>query len=163
MDATSLPQELRAVLLLLAAVIVSVLLVLLRRLAFRWLLRPLARGLRAVWARLRGLLRFLRLGSRAAPRQKPAKGLLGLSVGAIAEAFTETDDAIAEGLDKSKIAIETQSRFACTWIRPTLEHSADYHRDDAEEDFARAKQLFSATVPIESNALNLYDDIHNAF
>lgn len=153
------PQELRAVLLLLGAVLVSVLFVLLRRIAFRWLLRPLGRGIRAVSARLRGLLR---LGGRA-PKQKPAKSLLGLSVGTIAEAFTETDEAIAADLDKSSVSIEPQSRLACTWIRPTLAYSSEYHREDAEEDFANAKRLFSTVVPIESNPLNLYDDIHNAF
>jgi hypothetical protein len=160
MVSSSLPQEVRAVLVLLAAVILSVLLVLLRRLAFRWLLRPIARGLRALFGRLRALLR---LGRGASARQRPVKSFLGLSVGAIAEALTETEEAIAADFDKSSVTIDPQSRFACTWIRPTLPHDTDHHRDDADEDFEKAKHLFSAAVPIDANPLNLYDDIHNAF
>src|SRR5262245_19547833 len=159
MDST-LPANLRAILLLLAAVVAAALLVLLRRLAFRWLLRPLGRGLRALAGRLRLLLRF---GGRAPVKQRPVKSFLGLSVGAIAEAFTETEDAIAEDFDKSSVSIGPQSRLGCTWIRPALVHDAEYTRDDADEDFERAKRLFRAVVPIDSNPLNLYDAIHNSF
>jgi hypothetical protein len=160
MDTTNLPANLRAVLLLLAAVVVAAMLVLLRRIAFRWFLRPLGRGLRALAGRLRF---FLRLGGRAPVKQKPVKSFLGLSVGAISEAFTETEDAIAEDFDKSTVTIGPQSRLGCTWIRPALVYEADYTRTDADEDFEKARHMFRAVVPIDSNPLNLYDDIHNAF
>jgi hypothetical protein len=160
MVSSSIPHELRAVLVLLAAVLASFLLVLLRRLAFRWLLRPVGRGLRAVFGRLRALVR---LGRGAPVKQRPVKSFLGLSVGAIAEAFTETEEAIGADFDKSTVTIDTHSRLACTWIRPTLAHDAQHTRDDAERDFDNAKRLFAASVPIDANPLNLYDDIHNAF
>jgi hypothetical protein len=157
MHSSPVPPELRAILLLLLAVVVSVVLVLLRRAVFRWLLRPISRGFRAVLARLRELAR---LGRRAPVKQKPVKSFLGLGVGAITEAFTETDEAIAAGFDKSSVTIDSHSRFACTWIRPAL---LETEKDDPDEDFERAKHLFSAAVPIDSNPLNLYDDINNAF
>jgi hypothetical protein len=156
MHSSSLFQELRAVLLLLAAVVVSALLVLLRRAVFRFVLRPISRALRAIFARLRALGR---LGGPAS-KQKPVKSFLGLGVGAIAEAFTETDEAIAADFDKASVTIDSHSRLACTWIRPAL---PDVEKDDPNEDFERAKHLFSAVVPIDANPLNLYDDIHNAF
>src|SRR5262245_55940751 len=130
MDSTNLSANLRAVLLLLAAVIVAALLLLLRRLAFRWLLRPLGRGIRSVSAVLRALLC---LGRRAPVKQRRVKSLMGLSVGAIAEAFTETDDAIAEAFDESSVTIERHPRFACTWITATL--ASDDTSDSPEDDF----------------------------
>jgi hypothetical protein len=153
-------QNARAVLLLLAAIVLAALTVLLRRILFRWLLRPIARGLRGLF---RSLRRLLRLGGRASARQRPGKSMLGLSVGAIAEGFTETEDAIAADFDTSSVRIERNSRFVCSWIRPQYDRQPDYRRDDAEEDFEKAKQLFAAEVPLGSNPLNLYDDIHNAF
>jgi hypothetical protein len=157
MQASSVPQELRAVLLLLAAVVVSALLLLLRRAVFRVILRPISRGFRAVFSKLRALGR---LGRRAPVKQRPVKSAMGLGVGAITEAFTETDDAIAKGFDKASVTVDTHSRLACTWIRPTLPEA---EKDNPNEDFERAKQLFSAEVPIYANPLNLYDDIHNGF
>jgi energy-coupling factor transporter transmembrane protein EcfT len=153
-------QKGRAVLVLLAAILLAALMVLLRRILFRRLLRPAARMLRALFRRLRSLLR---LGSRASARQRPAESFLGLGVGAIAEGFTETEDAIAADFDTSSVRIERNSRLVCSWMRPQYDRQPDYHRDDAEQDFERAKQIFAAEVPLRSNPLNLYDDIHNAF
>jgi ABC-type multidrug transport system fused ATPase/permease subunit len=153
-------QKGRAVLALLAAIMLAALMVLLRRILFRRLLRPAARMLRALVRRLRSLLR---LGGRASARQRPTESFLGLGVGAIAEGFTETEDAIAADFDTSSVRIERNSRLVCSWIRPHYDRRPDYHRDDAEEDFEKAKQLFAADVPLSSNPLNLYDDIHNAF
>jgi hypothetical protein len=160
MASSHLPPELRAVLLLLAAITVSALLVLLRRMVFRWILRPIGRGIRALALRLRFLSR---LGRRAPAKQKPVKSFLGLSVGTITEAFTETEAAIAANFDKSSVVIDVNSRLACTWLRPSLDDDAEYNRDAADDDFEKAKQLFNADVPVSANPLNLYDDIHNAF
>jgi hypothetical protein len=153
-------QRGRAALFLLAAVMLAAVMVLLRKVLFRRLLRPTARMLRALLRRLRGLLR---LGRRASARQRPAESLIGLGVGAITEGFTETEDAIADDFDTSSVRIERNSRLVCSWIRPQYDRRPDYHRDDAEEDFEKAKHLFAAEVPLRSNPLNLYDDIHNAF
>jgi hypothetical protein len=82
----------------------------------------------------------------------------------MAEGFMETEDAIAaDKFDTSSVRIERNSRFVCSWIRPQYNRQPDYRTDDAEEDFEKAKQLFDAEVPLRSNPLNLYDDIHNAF
>lgn len=148
------------VLVLLAAIVLAALMVLLRRIVFRWLLRPIARGLRGLF---RSLRRVLRLGGRASVRQRPAESFLGLSVGAIAEGFTETEDAIADDFDPSSVQIDRHSRFVCSWIRPQLKRQAEYHRKNADEDFEKAKHLFAAEIPLGSNPLNVYDDIHNAF
>jgi hypothetical protein len=157
MPASAMPQELRAVLLLLAAILLSSLLLLLRRAVFRFIFRPISRGLGAVFRRLRALGR---LGSRAPVKQKPVKQALGLGVGALAEAFTETDEAIAADFDRASVTIDAHSRLACKWIRPTL---PEVEKDNPQEDFEKAKHLFSAEVPIYANPLNLYDDIHNGF
>jgi hypothetical protein len=153
-------QKGQAVLVLLAVIMLAALMVLLRRILFRRLLRPAARMLRALFRRLRSLLR---LGGRASARQRPAESFLALGVGAIAEGFTETEDAIAADFDTSSVKIERNSRLVCSWIRPQYDRRPDYRRDDAEEDFENAKQMFAAEVPLRSNPLNLYDDIHNAF
>jgi hypothetical protein len=145
---------------LLAAIMLAALMVLLRRIVFRWLLRPFVRGLRGLF---RSLRRLLRLGRRASARQRPAESLLGLGVGAMAEGFTETEDAIANDFDTASVPIVRKSRFVCSWLEPQFRRQEGYHRDNAEQDFANAKRLFSAEVPLGSNPLNLYDDIHNAF
>ena len=155
---TAAPKKEQAVLVLLAAIALAALMVLLRRVLFRWLLRPALRGL------LRRLRSLLRLGGRVSARQRPAASLLSLGVGAIADGATETEDAIyADAFDASSVKIERNTRLLCSWIRPHYDRQADYHTDDAEEDFEKARQLFGAEVPLMSNPLNLYDDIHNAF
>jgi hypothetical protein len=154
-------QKGRAVLVLLAVIMLAALIVLLRRLLFRWLLRPAARLLRAFFRHLR---RLLRIGGRASVKQRPGKSAVSLGVGALAEGFMETEDAIAaDSFDTSSVRIERNARFVCAWIRPQYDRQPDYRIDNAEEDFDKAKQLFEADVPLGSNPLNLYDDIHNAF
>ncbi|HEX6000987.1 MAG TPA: Ig-like domain-containing protein [Hyphomicrobiaceae bacterium] len=154
------PRDAHALIVLVLTVIAAGLLVLLRRIAFRWLLRPLGRALRRI---SRAIGRVVRLGGETSVKQKPVKSFLGLSVGTLAEAFSETDDAIAADFDKATVRIDPQTRLACTWLRPALSYNAEYHRDDADGDFISAKHLFSTVVPLGSNPLNLYDDIHNAF
>jgi hypothetical protein len=149
-------QRGRAVLVLFAAIMLAALMVLLRRILFRRLLRPTARMLAALFRHLR---RLLRLGGRASARQRPGKSAVSLGMGALTEGFTETEDAIAADFDPSSVRIERNSRFVCAWIRPHPEK----HKHDPEEDFKKAEQLFDAEVPLGSNPLNLYDDIHNAF
>jgi hypothetical protein len=181
------PENVPAVLvllaILLAAFIVLALLALFRRLASRWLLRPLSRWLRALST---GLRRVLRFGRQAPTRERPLKSLLGQSVGGMV--FTETEDAIAADFDKSSVQINPQFRLGCSWIQPVLgvghregskedsdrpdevldktKEDADKTKEDLEkarEDFEKARHLFRADVPTDANPLNLYEDIHNAF
>lgn len=181
------PENLTAVLVLIAVLlagfIVLALLALFRRLASRWLLRPLSRWLKAL---SRGL-RVARLGRQAPTKEKPLKSLLGQSVGGMV--FTETEDEIARDFDKASVHINREFRLGCTCIQPELR--ASQHSDAAREhadvadlvlskpkedvdrtnedlrraraDFDKARQLFRADVPTDANPLNLYEDIHNAF
>jgi hypothetical protein len=153
-------QNAAAVLILLAAIMLAALLVVLRRIVFRWLFRPFVRSVRTLF---RSGRRLLSLGGRASVRQRPAETFVGLGVGAIAEGFTETEDAIADGFDTSSVIIERNSRFVCSWIEPKYNLQKGYDRGRADEDFESARQLFAAEVRLRDNPLNLYDDIHNAF
>jgi hypothetical protein len=151
-------NEPSSTLVLLLAVLGLAAVILLRRIVFRWLLRPLARFVRAIFRRMRTLFR---IGSRT--RQRPGKSFFGLSVGAVADGFTETDDAIAADFDKASVRIDLHRRLICSWLHPELPPIPKYDRRDADEDFEKARLLFEAEVSIEANPLNLYDDIHNAF
>jgi hypothetical protein len=160
----------RPVLILLATIVVAALLVLLRGVAlivvrqiFRWLLRPIWLGVRYVFGRIGAALRFVRILSKSQP-QRPADAFLGLSVGTISQALTETDNAIKEeNFDPESIRIERHRRLVCFWMHPVIKHGGEYEKAQAVEDFEKAKSFFKAEVPRDTNALNLYDDVHNAF
>jgi hypothetical protein len=160
----------RQVVILLATIVLAALLVLLRGVAltvvrqiFRWLLRPVWLGVRYVFRRIAAALRFVRILSKTQP-QRPADAFLGLSVGTISQALTETDNAIKEeDFDPSSIRIERHRRLVCFWMHPNIKHEGEYEKAQAEKDFEKAKSFFRADVPRDTNALNLYDDVHNAF
>ncbi|MFZ1104021.1 MAG: Ig-like domain-containing protein, partial [Hyphomicrobiaceae bacterium] len=187
-QAAGRPENLPAVLVLLAALlaafIILALLALFRKLASRWLLRPLSSWTKALSRAVRRVLRF---GRQAPTRERPLKSLLGQSVGGMV--FTETEDEIAKDFDKSSVRINRKFRLGCSWIHPVLvaEHNregakeapdsadeasgntkedVDKDKEDFEKaraDFEKARQLFRADVPTDTNPLNLYEDIHNAF
>src|SRR5262249_15287659 len=115
-------------LVLLAAVLGLAALILMRRIVFRWFLRPLARFARVIFRRVRALFR---IGSRT--RRRPGKSFFGLSVGAVAEGFTETDDAIAADFNKASVRIDLHRRLICSWIHPDLPSDLKYDRRDADE------------------------------
>jgi hypothetical protein len=156
---------------LIATIIVAALLVLSRGVAlavvariFRWLLRP-------VWLGGRYALRFLRILSRRRP-QRPADAFLGLSVQTLSQAFTETENAIKEDFDPSSIPIDRHRRLVCFWLHPVPQNKGglaapndgDYEKTQAAADFKKAESFFNIDVqPLKTNALNLYDDVHNAF
>jgi hypothetical protein len=160
----------RPVVILLATIVLAALLVLLRGVAltvvrqiFRWLLRPLWLGVRYVFGRIGAALRFMRILSKSQP-QRPADAFLGLSVGTISQALTETDNAIKEGFDPASIPIERHRRLVCFWLHPDAQHKGDYEKPEAKEDFKKAESFFQVDInPLASNPLNLYDDVHNAF
>lgn len=47
-------------------------------------------------------------------------------------------------------------------VDPMHSRTDEYNDDKAREDFEHAKDFFSTKIPNDSNALNLYDDIHGA-
>jgi hypothetical protein len=161
----------RQVVILLATIVVAALLVLLRGVAltvvrqiFRWLLRPVWLGVRYVFRRIAAALRFMRILSKTQP-QRPADAFLGLSVGKISQALTETDNAIGKDFDPaSSIGIERHRRLVCFWLHPDAQHKGDYDKPEAVADFKKAESFFQADIaPLTANPLNLYDDVHNAF
>jgi hypothetical protein len=185
-SAAAVPENLPAVLLLLAVLlggfVILALLALFRRLASRWLLRPLSRWMKALSRVLRRVTRF---GRQAPTKERPLKSLLGQSVGGMV--FTETEDEIEKDFDKKSVQINREYRLGCSCIQLPASQprdaarrerdSADFafskpkedidrDREDIEKaraDFDKAKQLFRADVPTDANPLNLYEDIHNAF
>ena len=100
---------------------------------------------------------------REASPQRPADAFLGLSVQTLSQAFTETDNAIKEDFDPSSIPIDRHRRLFCYWLHPAAQHKGEYEDAQAQEDFKKAESFFKVDVPLDSNALNLYDDVHNAF
>ena len=157
---TDRQQDTAGALLFLAAIVLAALFVVFRRIVFRRLFRPLVRSVRTLF---RSGRKLLRIGGRATARQRPAESIVGMGIGAFAEGFTETEDAIADGFDTSTVTIERNARFVCSWIQPKYSSQEVYDRDRAQEDFKNASQLFAFRVPLHSNPLNVYDDINNAF
>ncbi len=105
----------------------------------------------------------MRILSKSQP-QRPADAFLGLSVGTISQALTETDNAIKEGFRSRVIPIERHRRLVCFWLHPDAQHKGDYEKPEAKEDFKKAESFFQVDInPLASNPLNLYDDVHNAF
>jgi hypothetical protein len=154
----------------------AILLLLTVLVALALLLRNLVRALvapafRFVYGRLYNpihravlrLLRFLRIVRRAPHHEKAVESFVGLSVGAIAHAMTETDAAIGKALGDQAIPLNATHRLFCSWIEPAVEQDTNYDKKRASDDLAKAREFFTATIPIDSNHLNLYDDIVGAF
>jgi hypothetical protein len=158
------------IVILIATILVAALLVLMRGVAvvvigrlFRWLVWPILSAIRWVFQRIAATLRFLRILSRAHPQQRPAEAFLGLSVNTISRALTETEEAIRQNPNPSNVAIKYNRRLVCFWLAPHIEHKGEYERPQGERDFKRAERFFNIDIPADSNPLNLYDDVHNAF
>ena len=134
----------------------------------------LGAALRSLPKPLVTILRILRIISRT-PQTKPgvaAQSVAGVSVGAIARAFSgsKTDEAINENFDPETAKIRRHSRLFCTWLDPTGDdtgdaagHHVQYNEGQAEADVVKASRFFRVDIPIESNPLDLWDDIDNAF
>src|SRR5205814_262028 len=63
-------------------------------------------------------------------------------------------------------------RLVCFWLHPVPQNKGglaasndgDYEKTQAAADFKKAESFFNIDVqPLKTNALNLYDDVHNAF
>lgn len=131
--------------------------------AIRLVFRPILRLGRMLSRPTLRFLRHLRIISPAPPKHRPVQAVVGLSVGALARAFTETDAAIAHNFDPNSVPIQRHRQFLCTWLNPPAIQYTTYDKAQAEVDFEKAKQFFGTEIPIESNPLNLYDDIDAAF
>jgi hypothetical protein len=158
------------ILILIATILVAALLVLMRGVAmvvigrlFRWFVWPILSAIRWVFQRLVAMLRFLRILSRVNTQQRPAEAFLGLSVNTISRALTETEDAIRQNPNPANVEIRRHRRIVCFWLAPQIEHKGEYEKPQAERDIGKAERFFTVTIPVESNPLNLYDDVHNAF
>jgi hypothetical protein len=170
-QALELPRgSYRPILILIGTILVAALLVLMRGVAivviarlFRWFVWPILSAIRWVFRRMAAGLRFLRILSRAHPQQRPAEAFLGLSVNTISRALTETEDAIRQNPNPANVTIRYNRRLVCFWLAPQIEHKGEYEKPQAERDIGKAERFFTVTVPVESNPLNLYDDVHNAF
>jgi hypothetical protein len=166
--------SLPAGLLLLVVIVLLATLLLLRRLVFplvarliRALWRTVARTIRTLARPVVRLLRSLRIISRVPPDAQSTaamQSVVGLSTVALAQAFSgETEEAIARNFDTESVKIERHKQFFCTWLAPQAIPHVIYEKERAEEALNSAKSFFIADIPIESNALNVYDDIDGAF
>ena len=135
---------------------------------FRTVFRPVIRALRAVTRRIGRFLRLLRIISPARP---PKPGLavgsvVTLSGGTLARVFaggTETDEAIAKDFDTALVPIDRTSQIFCTWLAPVTLERIPYDRKRAELDQTSAEHFFNTDIKLETNPLNLYEDIDGAF
>jgi hypothetical protein len=170
-QALELPRgSYQPILILVATIVLAALLVLMRGVAmvviarlFRWLVWPILWAIRWVFRRILMILRFLRILSRVNTQQRPAEAFLGLSVNTISRALTETEDAIRQNPNPANVAIRYNRRLVCFWLAPQIEHKGEYEKPHAERDIGKAERFFTVDIPVESNPLNLYDDVHNAF
>ncbi|MGA7329130.1 MAG: hypothetical protein WBX25_32750 [Rhodomicrobium sp.] len=157
------------IVILLLTIVVAAGLVFLRRVVFvfvvralRLLIKPFSKLFRVLSKLAIRVLRSLRIVSKTPPKQKPVQVFTGLTVDAVARALTETDQAIVDGFEPSSVEIKRHKRLFCTWLAPDFRND-QYDKKLAESDFEKAKYFFAADVDINSNPLNLYDDINNAF
>jgi len=168
------PDQVSSGTVLLIVIVFVAVLLLLRRFVFRMIgqvfrlfWRLIARIFKLIAKPTMRLLRLLRIISKAQPQGKPAaavQSVVGLSAAALAHAFSgETDQAIARNFDPASIRIQRNKQFFCTWLSPLGDPHVPYDNAKAEADLKSAKHFFSAEIPTESNALNLYDDIDGAF
>jgi Big-like domain-containing protein len=163
-------------LILLLAIVFVALLLPLRRIpflivgrVFRTLSRVMRRLFRTLSRPVARLLRLLRIISRKAPKPKPAvaaEGVIGVSVGAVSRAFalgSETDLEIATDFDTSSVEIQRNRQLFCSWLSPVTGKHVAYDEKQAELDLKEAIHFFNTSIPMESNAQNLYEDIEGAF
>jgi hypothetical protein len=145
---------------------------------WKFVFRLIGRGLRAVAPRigrflrpliklLVRLLRLLRLVPRE-PRPLAAPSVAGLTMGTIGRTVaggSETEEAIASGIDRQELEFMVQRNrgLFCTWLAPAPAPRIAYDDTAAEADRENVKHFFSARVPVYFNPLNLYEDADGAF
>ena len=158
--------------LLLVIVLVGFLLTV-RKFAFRGigrlfqLLRRIIAGIRRALSPIRALRRFGFLSPKAVKPSVLAESAVGLGMGAVTRALaggTETESAIAaNNFDPTSIDLHPTRQLFFTWISPAAGKHQPYLRSVAEADDSKIKHFFSTSIPINTNPLNLYDDIESAF
>jgi hypothetical protein len=151
------------------ALLAATVLVLLRRQVlialtriFRSAFKPLSRFGRFLSKLFFRLLRFLRLASRTPGSERHIESFVGLSVDAVASALTETDQEIAKDFDTKLANMKRSRRFLCSWIEIDAYQEKPYTKELAIKDLEKAERFFKTEVRIDSNPLNLYDDISGA-
>jgi hypothetical protein len=131
----------------------------------RSLQRIAVRTIRTLPRQVARLLRSLRIISRVASDAQSTAAVqsaVGLSTAASALSG-ETEAAIHRNLDIASIQIVRHKKLFCTSLAPQAMPHVIYERRQAELTLNSAKNFFSADVPLDSNPLNLYDDIDGAF
>ncbi len=159
---------------LLLGLLLLVLLLVLWRIALRLisrgvraLARPIGRVARAGGKPLVRVLRVLRLVPRE-PRRLAVPAIGAITTGTIGSALagsTETDEAIARGVDRSELdgMVFRNSQLLCTWLAPMPAPRVAYDAGAAEADRENVRHFFSAPVPVYFNPFNLYEDADGAF
>jgi len=151
------------------AVILAAVFLLGFRIIFRYtvkVFRAAVRLLSIILKPVLGLLRRLKIISP--PRERPAAVAVGVALGSVATAMTETDEELKkafetqnEGKDSELYTMDRELSFRS--LIPKDKRSDSYTQDKIPRDYERAKDFFSTEVDSDVNALNLYDDIDNAF
>src|SRR5262249_43065914 len=124
--------------------------------------KPLARFTKILSKFFFRLLRFFRLASKTPQAERHIESFVGLSVDAVARALSETDEEIARDFDVKQANMNRKGRFLCSWIELDAYQEKPYNRDIAVKDLEKAERFFKTEVRIDSNPLNLYDDISSA-
>jgi hypothetical protein len=161
-------------LILLLGICVLALLLVLPRIAFQvvrravvTVARPIARIVRAVLKPIARVLRALRLLPRE-PKSLAVPSVATLTTGSVGRAFaggTETEEAIARGVDQQELEgmLQRNGQLLCTWLAPVPASRVAYDARTAEADRENVKRFFNAPVPIYFNPFNLYEDADSAF
>jgi hypothetical protein len=173
-QASSPPSGLHSGIILLLGIVVLALLLLLPKFAFLVVrraivavVRPIGRVIRAVVKPASRVLRVLRILPRE-PRPLAVPSIAALTTGTVGRAFaggTETEDAIARGVDTRELEgmVQRNSQLLCTWLAPVPAPRVAYDAKAAEADREKVRRFFSTPVPIYFNPFNLYEDADSAF
>jgi len=115
-------------------------------------------------------LRFLRIIPRAGRVAKPEPGVrayVGPSAwAAFARPFawkTETDNALAFGLDHERAQLKTSQGIFFSWLQPVVTLPREYTENIATHDSEKAREFLAYAIPVITNSQNLYEDIDGAF
>ncbi len=119
------------------------------------------------------LLVLRRIKFISPPKEQPTTAAVGLALGSVANAMTETEEELDkafkrqdEGKDDKGRSIDLYTmdqELSFRSLIPQDKKSDSYTREKIPRDYERAKEFFSTEFDNDVNALNLYDDIDSAF
>src|SRR5262245_10832558 len=157
-QAPDAPGGLHSGFILLLGIVVLALLLLLPKFAFlvvrralAAVVRPAGRAIRAVMKPIVRVLWMLRLLPRE-PRSLAVPSVAALTTGTIGRAFsggTETEEAIARGIDQRELEgmVQRNSQLLCSWLAPVPAPRVAYDAKAAEADRETVKRFFNTPVP----------------